>query len=95
MKHKLILADFETEATSVILDGVTVYHDDRDKGASNAYFSASDVARALKKVLKTPIKRVLLTRKDMEEILGVAAIDEWNFDDIGMLAIERVAKEKP
>ena len=92
MKHMLILADYNDEATSVILDGVTVYHDDTDKGASNDYFPAIDVAKRLKKALKTPIKKVRLTQKHMESALGEAA-NEWNFDDIEKLAIERAAKK--
>lgn len=86
---KLILAFLETDvAASVVLNGTTVYHEDNDKGATNATFSAKEVAQRLSKALGLPIDEVVLTYSDVE-----GGGEAWNFDGVEVAAVLKAEEE--
>jgi hypothetical protein len=63
-------------AAAVIVNGVTVYHEDDDKGYSQEY-NAQRVAEQLAKALNTQYIRVNLSWDDIK-----GGQEEWNFDDV-------------
>ena len=85
MTNRLILADFADEATCVILNGITVYHDDTDEGAWNEYCTAPNVAKRISKALGVKIIKIRLKRADLPP--------DWNFDDIEAEAKKRAASK--
>ncbi len=74
------------EGASVILDGHTLYHEDDDKGYHNENFEAIEVAERLAKALNTPMRTIELNKEDLPE--------EWNFDDVERVALEKAAAEE-
>lgn len=68
---------------SVILAGKTIYHEDDDSGYSNQNFSALEVAERLGKALNMAHLTIELTKDDLPE--------EWNFDDVEKVALEKAA----
>lgn len=79
-RRALILATIE-DAASVILNGVTIYHDEEnDRDHINMNFSAEEVADRLAQATKmVPIRVKLVRGKDVP--------DDWNFDDVERAAI--------
>ena len=63
-------------AASVIVNGVTVYHEDDDKGF-HQHFSAQEVAERLAKAFNTQYSKITLAWNDVE-----GGVEEWNFDDV-------------
>lgn len=61
---------------SVIVNGVTIYHEDDDTDY-HQQFSAQEVAEQLAKALNTQYTHVTLSWDDLE-----GGQEEWNFDDV-------------
>jgi hypothetical protein len=63
-------------AASVIVNGVTVFHEDDDKGYHQE-FTAERVAEQLAKAFNTQYSKITLSWDDIE-----GGEEEWNFDDV-------------
>lgn len=80
---KLILATLDQGmAVAVILNGILVYHEDDDKGATNQCFSAREVATRLSSILRIRLVEVDLDWNDVSQ-------EDWNFVDVMTAAIAK------
>lgn len=80
----LILAKLEHDiGAAVLLNGVTVYHEDDDKGFRQE-FSAQRVTERLAEALALPFAVVVLT-------VEAAGGEEWNFDELAKAALAKFA----
>ncbi len=66
---------------AVILNGVTVYHEDDDEGYSQA-FTALNVAERLAESLQLQVEEINLTWEDISQ-------NDWNFDDVQDVACKK------
>lgn len=87
---KVVLARLEGGGTGtvVLVNGITVYHEDDDKGAMNRFFPAGDVAERLGKALSCGFQTLDLKFGD----LGIdKPADTWTFDDLAEAANRRAS----
>jgi len=87
---KVVLARLEggSIGTAVLVNDTMVYHEDDDKGATNRFCSAGDVAERLGKVLGCGFQTVDLKFED----LGVGDPgNTWTFDDVAEAAARRAS----
>jgi hypothetical protein len=78
----LILANLEDAiGAAVILNGVTIYHEDDDDGHYQS-FDAAMVASRLSEALKLKVFNIDLTIKE-------CGGDEWNFDRVNTVAVKK------
>lgn len=82
--HQLILATLP-DATAVILDGVTIYHEEQVKGHYQK-FTAQNVAERLSEVLECNLQVFHFHWEDLDNDIA------WDFDDLERAALQRAAK---
>lgn len=72
------------KGASVILNGITIYHEDDDSGYSNQNFSAQELSDRLGAALDLKSKTIGLTAAELPEA--------WNFDDVEAAALKKATE---
>ena len=89
--HILYVDASEIESSAlVICNGDTIYYEDHDKGCSNLYWPAREIAQQLSAILGVELHEVEVTRED----LGLGKFEAWHYGDLRVTALKKIGYDQ-